>query len=77
MGHAARRRAQLGLPATAELLNSGGDDLGGTLRDGRIGAASGVEAGQELTLEAAARLVRPLFRPLRLRTTTYREVSLA
>ncbi|MGO3766815.1 7,8-didemethyl-8-hydroxy-5-deazariboflavin synthase CofG [Microbacterium gubbeenense] len=68
---------RLGLPATAELLNSGGDDLGGTLRDGRIGAASGVEAGQELTLEAAARLVRPLFRPLRLRTTTYREVSLA
>jgi len=66
---------RLGPTATAELLNSGGDDLGGTLRDGRVGAASGVEAGQELTLENAARLVKPLFRPLRQRTTTYREVA--
>ena len=66
---------RLGLDATGELLNAGGDDLGGTLRDGRVGASSGVEAGHELTFESAARLVKPLFRPLRQRTTTYREVA--
>jgi len=68
---------RLGLPWTAELLRAGGDDLGGTLRDGRVGPTSGVEAGQELTLDAARRLVKPLFRPLRQRTTTYGEVSRA
>ncbi|WP_221583437.1 7,8-didemethyl-8-hydroxy-5-deazariboflavin synthase CofG [Microbacterium sp. G2-8] len=64
-----------GLATTAELLNAGGDDLGGTLRDGRVGPLSGVEAGQELTLDAARSLLKPLFRPLRRRTTTYGEVS--
>lgn len=66
---------RLGRETTAELLHAGGDDLGGTLRDGRVGAASGVEAGQELPLAAARKLVAPLFRPLRQRTTTYGEVS--
>ncbi|NHI15796.1 7,8-didemethyl-8-hydroxy-5-deazariboflavin synthase CofG [Microbacterium excoecariae] len=60
-----------GRAASAALLRAGGDDLGGTLRDGRVGAASGVEAGAELPVEAARALVKPLFRPLRVRTTTY------
>lgn len=68
---------RLGLDQTRELLNAGGDDLGGTLRDGRVGPLSGVEAGQELTLDAARALVKPLFRPLRHRTTTYGEVGSA
>ena len=67
---------RLGLDQTRELLNAGGDD-GGTLRDGRVGPLSGIEAGQELTLDAARALVKPLFRPLRHRTTTYGEVGSA
>ncbi|GGO63595.1 FO synthase [Microbacterium nanhaiense] len=66
---------RLGLATTATLLNAGGDDLGGTLLDGRVGPASGVEAGSELTFDAARALVKPLFRPLRERTTAYGEVS--
>lgn len=60
---------------TAELLRSGGDDLGGTLLDGRVLPAAGIEAGQELPLNEARRIVQRLFRPLRLRTTTYAEPS--
>ncbi|WP_261166910.1 7,8-didemethyl-8-hydroxy-5-deazariboflavin synthase CofG [Microbacterium sp. Marseille-Q6965] len=58
---------------TAELLGSGADDLGGTLLDGRVLPRAGVEAGQELPLTEARRLVERLFRPFRLRTTTYGE----
>ncbi|MBP2436678.1 7,8-didemethyl-8-hydroxy-5-deazariboflavin synthase CofG [Microbacterium amylolyticum] len=64
-----------GRAVTAELLCAGGDDLGGTLLDGRVSPLSGVEHGQELPLDAAGALVRPLMRPLRLRTTTYGEIS--
>ena len=60
---------------TAELLASGGDDLGGTLLDGRVLPASGIEAGTELPLSAARRMTQRLFRPLRLRTTAYGEPS--
>lgn len=58
---------------TAELLRSGGDDLGGTLLDGRVLPRAGIEAGQELPLNEARRIAQRLFRPLRLRTTTYAE----
>jgi FO synthase len=68
---------RLGLPATAVLLNAGGDDLGGTLLDGRVGPRSGVEAGASLTFDDARALLKPLFRPLRERTTSYGEVSCA
>ncbi|WP_119696434.1 7,8-didemethyl-8-hydroxy-5-deazariboflavin synthase CofG [Microbacterium halotolerans] len=60
---------------TAELLASGGDDLGGTLLDGRVLPASGIETGTELPLNAARRMAQRLFRPLRLRTTAYGEPS--
>ncbi len=60
---------------TAALLQAGGDDLGGTLLDGRVRPAAGIEQGNELPLDAAARLVRPLFRPLRRRSTDYGEVA--
>ncbi|WP_409047584.1 7,8-didemethyl-8-hydroxy-5-deazariboflavin synthase CofG [Microbacterium sp. HA-8] len=55
------------------LLRSGADDLGGTLRDGRVLPRVGVEYGREMTLERAARISGGLFRPLRVRTTDYRE----
>jgi FO synthase len=62
-----------GRDVTASLLQAGGDDLGGTLLDGRVRADAGVERGLELPVADAARLLRPLFRPLRQRTTDYRE----
>ena len=56
------------------LLQSGADDLGGTLLDGRVLPEFGAERGRELSLAAARRIVDPLFRPLRQRTTVYGDV---
>ena len=53
------------------LLQSGGDDLGGTLLDGRVKPEAGIECGLELPVADAAALVAPLFRPFRLRSTDY------
>ena len=61
-------------PATVRaLLAAGGDDLGGTLLDGTVKPQAGVEHGRELPLDGAAKLTGRLFRPLRQRTTDYRE----
>lgn len=60
---------------TRALLTAGADDLGGTLMDGRVRPLAGVEAGQTLSVDDAARLTARLFRPLRLRTTDYREAA--
>jgi 7,8-didemethyl-8-hydroxy-5-deazariboflavin synthase CofG subunit len=60
-----------GRAVAAELLRSGGDDLGGTLLDGRVRPDAGVEQGLELPLADAARLVASLHRRLRERTTSY------
>ncbi len=60
-----------GPEVTAELLRSGGDDLGGTLLDGRVRPDAGIEHGLELPWERASRLAASLHRPLRERTTTY------
>ncbi|WP_443192729.1 7,8-didemethyl-8-hydroxy-5-deazariboflavin synthase CofG [Microbacterium sp. Clip185] len=64
-----------GLETSAVLLQSGGDDLGGTLLDGRVRPEAGIESGNELPLTDAARIARRLFRPLRQRTTAYGEPS--
>jgi FO synthase len=55
-------------------LQSGGDDLGGTLLDGRVCPQAGIEHGQELPLPDAATLAAHLFRPFRQRATDYSEV---
>lgn len=60
-----------GAATAAELLRAGGDDLGGTLLDGRVRPDTGIEQGLELPLHAAERLVSGLFRRLRVRTTDY------
>lgn len=60
-----------GREITAELLRSGGDDLGGTLLDGRIRPDTGVEQGLELPFGDASRVAGSLRRRLRERTTTY------
>ncbi|SDG62031.1 7,8-didemethyl-8-hydroxy-5-deazariboflavin synthase CofG [Microbacterium pygmaeum] len=64
---------RVGRSDAAVLLQSGGDDLGGTLLDGRVLPEAGIEYGQELPAEDAARIAARLFRPFRLRTTDYRE----
>lgn len=64
---------RVGLDAAAELLRAGGDDLGGTLLDGRIKPAAGIEHGLELPVKDAAAIAARLFRPFRQRTTDYRE----
>ncbi len=64
-----------GLETSTVLLQAGGDDLGGTLLDGRVRPEAGIESGNELPLTDAARIARRLFRPLRQRTTVYGEPS--
>ncbi|MFL0410371.1 7,8-didemethyl-8-hydroxy-5-deazariboflavin synthase CofG [Microbacterium paludicola] len=60
-----------GVPTSVELLRSGGDDLGGTLLDGRVLPGAGVERGLELPIGEARDIARRLFRPFRQRSTTY------
>ncbi|GAA4783433.1 7,8-didemethyl-8-hydroxy-5-deazariboflavin synthase CofG [Microbacterium gilvum] len=64
-----------GVETTIELLRAGGDDLGGTLLDGRVAPRAGVEAGLELPLNAARGIATRLFRSFRQRTTTYGDVA--
>ncbi|MBW9109229.1 7,8-didemethyl-8-hydroxy-5-deazariboflavin synthase CofG [Microbacterium ureisolvens] len=66
---------RVGRDAAAVLLQSGGDDLGGTLLDGRVKPEAGIEFGQELPVADATAMVARLFRPFRLRTTTYGQVG--
>nr|WP_052676758.1 7,8-didemethyl-8-hydroxy-5-deazariboflavin synthase CofG [Microbacterium trichothecenolyticum] len=62
---------RVGREASVTLLQSGGDDLGGTLLDGRVKPEAGIEHGLELPVTDASAMVARLFRPFRLRTTTY------
>ncbi|WP_240642231.1 7,8-didemethyl-8-hydroxy-5-deazariboflavin synthase CofG [Microbacterium sulfonylureivorans] len=64
---------RVGREASAVLLQSGGDGLGGTLLDGRVKPAAGIEHGLELPVADASAIAARLFRPFRLRTTDYRE----
>jgi FO synthase len=64
-----------GVPTSIELLRAGGDDLGGTLLDGRVLPGAGVERGLELPIAAARDIARGLFRPFRQRSTTYGDVA--
>lgn len=64
---------RVGRADAAILLQSGGDDLGGTLLDGRVLPETGIEQGLQLPLTDASRIAAGLFRPFRQRTTDYRE----
>ncbi|MDQ1135461.1 7,8-didemethyl-8-hydroxy-5-deazariboflavin synthase CofG subunit [Microbacterium sp. SORGH_AS 1204] len=66
---------RVGRETAAVLLRSGGDDLGGTLYDGRVLPDTGIEQGLQLPVAAAERLARSLMRPFRLRTTDYQVAS--
>ncbi len=63
---------RVGRETAAVLLQAGGDDLGGTLLDGRVKPQAGIECGLELPVPDAAAIAARLFRPFRLRTTDYR-----
>lgn len=56
-----------------DLLSAGGDDLGGTLLDGRVRPDTGIEQGLEFGFAEASVRVAKIFRPLRERSTDYRE----
>lgn len=62
---------RLGPDGVLLALRNGADDFGGVLLDGRVVPEAGMEYGQELTVQAAARMAKSLGRQLRLRTTTY------
>lgn len=62
---------RLGMETSVALLSCGADDLGGTLMDGRVLPAVGVELGLELPIEETERLARKLLQPFRQRATDY------
>ena len=65
---------KFGLDASADLLRSGANDLGGLLLDGRLAPDAGAEAGLVLTLGDVERVARELGRPVWQRTTGYEKV---
>ena len=66
---------KLGLAGAAQVLQSGGNDLGGTLMDENISRAAGAQHGQAMDHEAFRRLADGLGRPLEQRTTLYGRLS--
>ncbi len=66
---------KLGLAHSAVMLESGADDLGGTLYDGRVLPSAGVEYGRSLSIADIERTAAALGRPARQRTTVYGEPS--
>jgi FO synthase len=62
---------KLGFDSISQLLQSGANDLGGTLMDENISRAAGADHGTEVTAEDFRRVVEPLGRTLVQRTTLY------
>ena len=68
---------KLGASGAAQMLQAGVNDLGGTLMDENISRAAGASHGQHMDEDAFRRMVEPLGRTLRQRTTLYGAVPLA
>jgi FO synthase len=66
---------KLGADGVSELLNSGVNDLGGTLMNESISRAAGTQHGQELGPHEMERLIRGAGRIPQQRTTLYAPVS--
>jgi len=66
---------KIGFAGVRQLLQSGVNDLGGTLMDENISRAAGAEHGQQVTESDLRDLVEPLGRTLRQRTTLYGQVD--
>ncbi|MGZ8762317.1 MAG: 5-amino-6-(D-ribitylamino)uracil--L-tyrosine 4-hydroxyphenyl transferase CofH [Acidimicrobiia bacterium] len=62
---------KLGLPGAQQVLQSGANDLGGTLMDENISRAAGASHGQEVDEAEFRSITEPLGRPLAQRTTLY------
>ena len=59
----------------AAVLNAGVNDLGGVLMNESISRAAGAAHGQDITLDDLARAAALAGRPLRQRTTLYRDLG--
>jgi FO synthase len=66
---------KMGAPGARQLLQSGCNDLGGTLMDENISRAAGATHGQRMDVEGFSAIVEPLGRPLEQRTTLYGRVA--
>ena len=66
---------KIGLSGAAQMMNSGCNDLGGTLMDENISRAAGASHGQEMTGDRFAAFAETLGRPLEQRTTNYGRVE--
>src|SRR5690606_9054384 len=66
---------KLGDRGTVEMLNSGCNDLGGTLMEETISRMAGSEHGSARTVEQLRAVAAAAGRPARQRTTTYGRVS--
>ena len=65
---------KIGLGGAAQMMQSGCNDLGGTLMDENISRAAGASHGQLMTGEKFAEFAESLGRPLEQRTTNYGRV---
>jgi FO synthase len=68
---------KMGAPGARQLLQSGCNDLGGTLMDENISRAAGASHGQMMDREGFSKIVEPLGRTLEQRTTLYGRVAAA
>ena len=68
---------KIGLAGTAQMMNAGCNDLGGTLMDENISRAAGANHGQAMTGERFAAFADALGRPLAQRTTNYGRFEVA
>ncbi len=66
---------KIGFDGVRQLLQSGANDVGGTLIDESISRAAGADHGQQVTEADLSRLVEPLGRSLQQRTTLYKPVT--
>ena len=68
---------KMGISGSRQILQSGANDLGGTLMDENISRAAGASHGQAMDEAAFADLVAPLGRRLEQRTTLYDRIEVA
>ncbi|MBW4030235.1 MAG: 5-amino-6-(D-ribitylamino)uracil--L-tyrosine 4-hydroxyphenyl transferase CofH [Acidobacteria bacterium] len=66
---------KMGVEGSRRILQAGANDVGGTLMDENISRAAGAVHGQLMDVGMLERLVEPLGRPLRQRTTLYQALA--
>lgn len=66
---------KVGLVGTAQMINAGCNDLGGTLMDENISRAAGASHGQAMTIQSFHDFAESVGRPIEQRTTNYGRVE--